>query len=335
MDDSESDTILQNAALSHCALVHAVRSLNSKAAVIKGDHRKERTETHEFKIYWPLQLQHVRRTRGVSNDELISELSDELYPPSKHDYPKRCLHSGRKRLLVRELSYSEMVVLKSIIGRYVDHMVENPASFLQTILCVVRIGDISTSGIFHIRKKTDYTYIVMTNTVIPQISHEILHKFLLSTKVVTPVRAYVYGASTQETFSLDHELAMNPKERKIALEQLDRDINLLQSLNLDNYCIFYVIALREKAYIMQLPGAPYGPEIDGVIEFDRKDTIPHRHDIRYGAHATPAQLIPVPLKNYEFIERLVNSQLRNFCSTDQSRLLKGIFCGDRRYFISR
>ena len=96
---------------------------------------------------------------------------------------------------------------------------------------------------------------------------------------------------------------MEPKERRVVLETLEQDVNFLQSVNLDKYCILYTIMMREKEYMLQLPGAPYGPETDHFIDMERKDTLPCRHDIPYGAHSTPAQLIPIPYKNYEFVER--------------------------------
>jgi len=125
----------------------------------------------------------------------------------------------------------------------------------------------------------------------------------LNTKGISPAQACVFGAETDQDFTLDHELAMSPKDRKVVLEQMERDVNFLQALNLSSYSILYVIAKREKAYLLQLPGAPYGPELDNTIHLERRDTIPHRHDLAYGAHATLAQLIPVPYKNYEFMER--------------------------------
>lgn len=304
-DNAASATILNDHEVCHDAIVSAIRCLDSATSISKGDHLKERTRSHEYKIYWPAQMRQLRRVRAISDDELLLEINRELYPPAKNDFPKKCLYSERRRLIVRELSFSEMAVLKSIVGRYVEHMVQNSGSFLETILCVVRVSHISTAGIFRIRKQADYTYIALTSTIYPQISHEILHKFLLNSKRVSPAKAYAFGADTDEEFTLDHELAINPKERKVVLEQMERDINLLQSLNLERYCILYVIAKREKAFVLQLPGAPYGPEVDTTIELERRDTIPHRHDIAFGAHATLAQLIPIPYKNYEFMERCV------------------------------
>jgi hypothetical protein len=308
MDEPDSPgqfSILENPDVCHDAMKFGLECITSNTAIPKGDHLKERTRVYEFKVYWPHQLQEVRTARGITDREVLHELSDQLFAPSINDKMKKCLHSERKRFLVKEITFSEMVVLKSIIGCYVHHMVENPRSFLQNIFCVVRISNVHKSGLFHIRNQADYTYVAMINTVFPQVSHENLNTFLLNPiKAVNPAKAYPYGALTNEDFTLDHELAMNPKERKVVLEELERDVTFLQSLNLENYCILYAITIREKAFMLQLPGAPYGPEVD-TIEVDRRNTIPHRHDIAYGAHPTAAQLIPIPYKNYEFMERLV------------------------------
>ena len=306
MDERRSSSAfsaIHEPALCHDAMVHGIRCLSSGTAVPKDDHLKERTRSHEYKFYWPKQLQQLRDARGITDEEILLELGEEVYPPSKTDRPKECLHSRRRRLQVRELSFSEMAVLKTIIGLYIDHMVENPGSFLQSIFAVVRIQSMVTSGIFHLRRQSDYTYIVMTNTVYPPVSHEVMYTFLLNGQNRPSPSAALYGAGTINDFKLDHELAMNPKERKVVLDQLERDIGVLQSLGLADYDILYVITKRKKAYIMQLPGAPYGPELDNSITVERRDTIPHRHDIAYGTIATPAQLIPVPFKNYEFMDR--------------------------------
>jgi hypothetical protein len=301
----EGFSVLDSPDICHDAMKCGLECLNSSTAVPQGDHLKERTRLFEFKVYWPQQLKEIRAARGITDRELIHELSEELYVPSKMDKIQKCLHSERKRFLVKELTFSEMVVLKSIIGRYVDHMVENPGSFVRNIFCVVRICHVSKAGLFRIRNQADYTYIAMMNTVFPQGSHENIHTFLLSPplKTVSPARTEAFGALTNDAFTLDHELAMNPKERKVVLEALERDVNFLHSVNLENYCVLYAITIREKAFLLQLPGAPYGPETDTHIEVDRRDTIPHRHDLAYGAHSSAAQLIPVPYKNYEFMAR--------------------------------
>lgn len=305
MEDSGNRfSIGEKSDVCHDAIMFAMNCFDSNTAVPKDDHLKERTKELEFKIYWPRQLQELRLSRGISDREIMRELGERLYPATLKDQPRKCLYTERKRLIVRELSLPEMTVLKAIVGRYVGYMTENPQSFLQEIFCVVRISDVAKAGLFHIRNQSNYTYIAMTSTVLPQLSHEILHTFLLSaSKSVSPKRAYTYGALTNDDFSLDHELAMHPKERKAALDLLERDVNFLQSLNLQKYCILYSITTRNKDYALQLPGAPYGPEVDTTIDLERKDTIPFRHDIPYGAFATPAQLLPIPYSNYEFIER--------------------------------
>lgn len=307
MEFSETNVpVTSKAPVCHEAVMHALRCLNSSSAVAKGDHLKERTRHHEFKIYWPRQLKQLRLARGITDEEMFAEVSSEFIPAGHADYPKDSLFSWRKRLQIRDLSTSEMTVLKSIVGHYVEYMTDNPDSFIMNILCVVRIGDASNSSLFRIRKHSDYSYIVVSRCIYSQVSHDILNTFLLSAaKSVGSDRVSRFGAKTNDGFTLDHELAMNPKERKLVLDRLERDITFLRSLNLDSYCLLYAITMRKNDFLLQLPGAPYGPEINPTIEVERQDTIPHRHDVENGMFPTRAQLIALPYKNYEFLERLL------------------------------
>jgi hypothetical protein len=284
-------------------MVHGLQCLNSSSGVFKGDHCKERLGHHEFKIYWPRQLRNIRTVRCISDEEILMELDGDLTPGiSSIDAPVDVLFTSRKRLYVKELNYSEMTVLKSIIGRYYDHMTENSKSFIMHIYCVVRIGDTSKTGMFHRRKEGDFTYIMLSNAIYPRLNHDINHVFLLD-GTRNDNLAHELGAKGDGDFTLDQELAMSPKERKTVLETLDLDVNFLKSLNLEDYGILYAITSRGKEALLHLPGAPYGPELDVDTHIERRETLRIRHDIPYGIHATAAQLIPFPYKNYEFPEK--------------------------------
>jgi hypothetical protein len=56
---------------------------------------------------------------------------------------------------------------------------------------------------------------------------------------------------------------------------------------------------RLPGHESKLPGAEYGPDPDYAISIEHKLTLRTRHDIPYGVLGPAAQLIPVPLLNYE------------------------------------
>lgn len=306
MDPEDIEFVAERKQLFHSACLSAIDCLSDSTgtAVSQGDHIKTYSDGREVKVYWPRQFRQLRKVRDISDQEIISELGETLFAPeNKQDKPRYCLFSKKRRLVVQIISVDELTVMKTIVGRYVDYMNTNNKSNIMQIYAIMRvfIGSGRRRSSF-IRNQADYCYVMLTHSIYPRAKHEVLHVFALDGTKNSTI-AHEFGCSPEDSFSLDHELALSPKDRKAVLEQVDKDLKLLQSINLHHYYVLYAITVRGKEARLELPGAPYGPELDVDIPFERRDTLPSRHDVAYGINASAAQLIPTPHQNYEIPER--------------------------------
>jgi len=92
----------------------------------------------------------------------------------------------------------------------------------------------------------------------------------------------------------EHEISFPQEERNKVLTALHDDVQFLESINVTNYSLTVAITQRKIETSLQMPGKPYGPDVNEDEQDDRKKTLPIRHDIANGAKAIRADLIPKP-----------------------------------------
>jgi len=242
------------------------------------------------KVYSPEVLRQLRRSRRLTDEEVIEELNqgELLSSTLLGEYDADSLLSARQRLVIRNLSADEYGVLKDFFGEYSTYLLNNPNSFLPCFFTFFRI---ETSAKLHIKSP----YFVVYRNFFPRLNHD--HVFFLDLKGANdrPTSEDTHTAiRTEEEVTWEHEISFPTSERQTIMDQLQSDCAFLQNNNLSEYSFFISITRRQHILNMHLPGMPYGPDADNDADENRKKTLPIRHDIRNGARPVEEQLIPKP-----------------------------------------
>lgn len=284
MSKLEPDLPLLHASVSLC---FADPSRNS--GVTHEDHIAFSTDVNNVghinvKVFYPELFERLRRKFHISIGEIVAELQSGPFICSDlaGDFDDENCFSNRERLVISPLADDKLATFRETFQEFAQHQLDHEDSFLPAVI-----------AFFHVecrKLKSKSNYFIVSRSIFPRQNHD--YMFFLDLKGCE-TRQGDGGFLKDGDVTWEHEMSFPPSERHNVIDCLQRDTDLLKTLNLTNYSLIVVITQRHVQSNMQRPGQPYGPDNDNE-EDDRKKTLPLRHDVADGAKPIRADLVPKP-----------------------------------------
>jgi hypothetical protein len=238
------------------------------------------------RVFWPDAFSRIRDKLHITTNEIQDELRNGplVVSETAGEYDADCYFSARERLVVRCLSADECSDFREIFSELSAHMLSAEETLLPSTIAFFKVEP-------SIKIKMKSQFFVVTRSIFPRQMHE--HIFFLDLKGCT-TRAQEDGLFLKDAdVTWEHEMSFGQEEREDIIRSMREDIQFLQRMNRTNYSLVVAITKRYVQTTMQLPGQPYGPDVEEGSD-DRKKTLPIRHDIPDGAKAIRADLVPKP-----------------------------------------